>query len=145
MSLTEVINIFDETCPNLKAPFSEAICIDEFSNVRNSEFKFACVIIDFYTHKIIDILPSRTTPYYLDEYFSKLPIKTRQKVKYVVTDMYDGYISATKKWLHNATIAIDPFHYMEYLTEVVQSIRRRVLSDNSVNFQDKSWMNTHWI
>lgn len=143
ISLTEVINVFDETCPNLKAPFSEAICIDEFSNIRNSEFKFACVIIDFYTHKIIDILPSRTTPY-LDEYFSKLPLKTRQKVKYVVTDMYDGYISAIKKWLPNATIAIDPFHYMEYLTEAVQSIRRRILSDESLYFQDKSWMNTHW-
>lgn len=58
--------------------------------------------------------------------------------------MYDGYISAIKKWLPNATIAIDPFHYMEYLTEAVQSIRRRILSDESLYFQDKSWMNTHW-
>ena len=54
------------------------------------------------------------------------------------------YISAIKKWLPNATIAIDPFHYMEYLTEAVQSIRRRILSDESLYFQDKSWMNTHW-
>ena len=58
--------------------------------------------------------------------------------------MYDGYISAIKKWLPNATIAIDPFHYMEYLTEAVQSIRRRILSDESLYFQDKSWMNIHW-
>ena len=58
--------------------------------------------------------------------------------------MYDGYISAIKKWLPNATIAIDPFHYMEYLTEAVQSIRRRILLDESLYFQDKSWMNTHW-
>lgn len=130
--LIKELNIFDETCPNLKAPFSEAICIDEFSNIRNSEFKFACVIIDFYTHKIIDILPSRTTPY-LDEYFSKLPLKTRQKVKYVITDIYDGYISAIKKWLPNATIVINPFHYMEYLTEAVQSIIR-ILLDTSLYF-----------
>ena len=38
----------------------------------------------------------------------------------------------------------DHFHYMEYLTNAVQSIRRRVLLDTSLYFQDKSWMNTHW-
>ena len=143
ISLTEVINIFDENCPNLKAPFSEAICIDEFSNIRKDEFKFACVIIDFYTHKIIDIIPSRTTPY-LDDYIRKIPLSTRNRIKYVITDMYDGYISATKRWFKNAIIAIDPFHYMEYLTEAVQAIRRRVLSDESKYYRDKSWMGTHW-
>ena len=143
MSTANVINIFDEICPNLKAPFSEAICIDEFSNVRKDELKYACVLIDFYTHKIIDIIPSRRTPY-LDDYFKKLPLNVRNKVKYVITDMYDGYISATKKWFKNATIAIDPFHYMQYITDAVQEMRRRLLDDDSKYFRDRNWMGTHW-
>lgn len=143
LSLTEVINIFDESCPDLRVPFSEAICIDEFSNIRKDEYKFACVIIDFYSHKIIDILPSRTTPF-LDNYFEKIPLNVREKVKYVVTDMYDGYISAIKRWFKNATIAIDPFHYMKYLTEAVQSVRRRILSNEDRKFNDRSWMGSHW-
>ena len=58
--------------------------------------------------------------------------------------MYDGYISAAKRWFPNVTIAIDPFHYMEYLTEAVQSIRRRILDDDSKYFYDKAWMGTNW-
>lgn len=143
LSLTEVINIFDESCPDLRIPFTEAICIDEFSNIRKDDYKFACVMIDFFSHKIIDILPSRTTPF-LDDYFVSLPLKVRDNVKYVVTDMYDGYISATKRWFRNATIAIDPFHYMEYLTEAVQNVRRRIFSDESKIFYDRSWMGSHW-
>lgn len=143
ISLTETINIFDESCPNLKYHFTETICIDEFSNIRKDEFKFACVLLDFYSHNIIDILPSRTTPY-LDDYFGKLPLKVRNNVKYVITDMYDGYISATKRWFKNAVIAIDPFHYMEYLTEAVQSIRRRIFANDDKHFRDKAWMGNHW-
>ena len=143
ISLTETINIFDEICPDLRVPISKAICVDEFSNVRNSEYKFACSLVDFETHKFIDILPSRTTPY-LDEYFNKIPLKKRQEIKYIITDMYDGYISAANRWFPNAIIAIDPFHYMSYITEAVQAIRRRILDDDSRYFYDKSWMGTHW-
>ena len=95
ISLTETINIFDEICPDIKIPITQAICIDEFSNVRKSEFKYACALVDFETHKFIDILPSRTTPY-LDEYFNKIPLFKRKEIKYVITDMYDGYILQRK-------------------------------------------------
>ena len=143
LSITETINIFDEICPDLRIPLTQTICIDEFSNVRKSEYKFACALVDFETHKFIDILPSRTTPY-LDEYFNKILFSKRQAIKYIITDMYDGYISAAKRWFPNATIAIDPFHYMTYITDAVQSIRRRVLDDDSKYFSDRSWMGTHW-
>lgn len=143
LSLSQTINIFDESCPDLRVPFSDALCIDEFYNIRTSDFKYACILIDFISHKIIDIIPSRTTPY-LDQYFTKIPLKIRENVKYIITDMYDGYISAANKWFRNATIAIDPFHYMQYLTDAVQNIRRRILSDDSLFFFDKSWMNTNW-
>ena len=96
LSITETINIFDEICPDLRIPLTQAICIDEFSNVRKSEYKFACALVDFETHKFIDILPSRTTPY-LDEYFNKILFSKRQAIKYIITDMYDGYISAAKR------------------------------------------------
>lgn len=143
LSLTETINIFDEICPDLRIPITKAICIDEFSNIRKSEYKFACALVDFETHKFIDILPSRTTPY-LDEYFNKIPFSLRKDIKYVITDMYDGYISASLRWFPNVIIAIDPFHYMTYIADAVQSIRRRVLSDESRFFYDKSWMGTNW-
>lgn len=142
-STQEILEIFDKIVPNVKHPMTDAICIDEFSNVRKDDQKFACVLLDFVSHEVIDILPSRTTPY-LDDYFSKIPLKTREKVKYIITDMYDGYISAAKKWFKNATIAIDPFHYMNYITDAVQDVRRRVFEDENNHFSDRSWMGSHW-
>ena len=54
LSLSQTINIFDESCPDLRVPFSDALCIDEFYNIRTSDFKYACILIDFISHKIID-------------------------------------------------------------------------------------------
>ena len=139
----EILNLFDKLVPNIKHKISDAICIDEFSNIRHDEYKFACVLLDFNSHEVIDILPSRTTPF-LNEYFAEISQKVRNEVKYVITDMYDGYISAVKYWFPNAKIAIDPFHYMRYITEAVQDVRRRVFDDENKEFRDRSWMGNHW-
>ena len=142
LSTTQVIDIFDKYCPNLRSNISEAICIDEFSNTRKSHDKYACILVDFTTHKIIDIIKNRTLPY-LRSYFTKQPLSLRDKVKYIVTDMYDGYITIAKEFFHNATIAIDPFHYMKYFTDAVQTIRRN-LSKSHPFLHDISWMNSNW-
>lgn len=74
---------------------------------------------------------------------ANLPLSHRDKVKYIITDMYDGYITIAKLYFHNAIVAIDPFHYMEYLTNAVQNIRRKLLDSNEY-FVDASWMGKHW-
>lgn len=142
VSPTKVINIFDEYCPNIRANFDEVLCIDEFSNIRKSDDKYACILVDFKTHKIIDIIKNRTLPY-LRQYFSKVPLSVRDNVKFIITDMYDGYITIAKDYFHNSIIAIDPFHYVSYLTNAVQEIRRNLIK-NGVYFKDQSWMGKHW-
>lgn len=142
ITTTQAISIFDKYCPNLRVPISEAICIDEFSNTRKSMDKYACMLVDFKTHKIIDIIKNRTLPY-LREYFHKQPLSLRDNVKYIITDMYDGYITIAKEFFHNATIAIDPFHYIRYFTDAVQTIRRNLIKSRP-NLIDASWMGKHW-
>lgn len=142
ISVTKVINIFDEFCPNKKESFGEVLCIDEFSNIRKSNDKYACILVDFKTHKIIDIIKNRTLPY-LRQYFAKIPLFTRDNVKFIITDMYEGYITIAKEYFHNAKIAIDPFHYVSYLTNAVQEIRRNLIK-SGVCFSDQSWMSKHW-
>lgn len=142
LSITEVITLFDKFCPNVKRGLEEAICIDEFSNTKKSEDKYACIIVGFKSHKIIDIIKNRTLPY-LKEYMAKIPLSHRDKVKYIITDMYDGYITIAKLYFHNAIIAIDPFHYMEYLTKAVQNIRRKLIDSNEY-LVDAAWMGKHW-
>lgn len=84
LSITEVIKIFDDNVTDTREEISEAICIDEFSNVKNSDNKYACIIINFKSHNIVDIIKNRTLPY-LNEYFSKQPIylKNRKRTKFV--------------------------------------------------------------
>ncbi len=142
LSTTQIISIFDKYCPNLRNPIEEVICIDEFSNTRKSEDKYACLLVGFSSHKIIDIIKNRTLPY-LRQYFSKQSLSQRDKVKFVITDMYDGYITIASEFFRNAIIAIDPFHYMKYFTDAVQCIRRK-LCDSNEYIIDKSWMGKHW-
>ena len=115
LTITEVIKLFDKYCDNLNEKVGEAVYIDEFKNSGNNEIsKYACLLVNFDTHKIIDILPSRTLPY-LREYFPKQPLFAGNLIKYIITDMYDGYITIAKEYLPNATIAIVPFHYISIL------------------------------
>ena len=144
MSISEVIHLFDQYCPWLNEPIGEVICIDEFKNSGIEDIaKYACILVNFATHKIIDILPSRTLNY-LREYFSKQPYSIRCSIKYVITDMYDGYITIAKEFLPNAIIAIDPFHYVRYFTDAVQNIRIRKLSNENFYFYDAPWIKSNW-
>ena len=142
VSTTTVINTFDSKAPNLRQPIGRCLCIDEYSNTRKSSEKYSCILVDFETRKIVDILRSRTTPY-LDEYFSRQPKRSLESIEFVITDMYDGYISLAKRFMRNAIIAIDPFHWMEYLTSAVQEVRRAVM-DGQESLEDSSWMGKHW-
>lgn len=138
-SITNVINIFDEKCPNLRAEIGEALCIDEFKNTNDEFTKYACILVDFKSHKIIDILPSRRIEF-LEEYFKKQPKKLLNKVKFIVTDMYDGYIRIARKFFKNATIIIDAFHYLEYFSKAIQLIRLE-MNDQNKEYNDMNRIN----
>ena len=109
ISPTKVINIFDKYCLNIRTNFDEILCIDEFSNIRKSDDKYACILVNFKPHKIIDIIKNRTPPY-LWQYFSNPLLSARNTIKFIITDTCDGYITVVKNYFHNANIAIDPFH-----------------------------------
>ena len=144
LTVTEVVKLFDKYCKNLNEEIGEAICIDEFKNSGNNDMaKYACILVNFETHKIIDILPSRTLPF-LREYFNKQPLFARKLIKYVVTDMYDGYITISKEFLPNAVIAIDPFHYIRYFTDAVQNIRIKKFADTNNYYFDAQRIKKNW-
>ena len=144
LSVSEIVHIFDKFCPQLNEEVGEAMCIDEFKNSGvNDIAKYACVLVNFETHKIIDILESRTLEF-LRDYFSKQPYKIRLSIKYLITDMYDGYITIAKEYLPNATIAIDPFHYIRYLTDAVQNIRIRKFKDDNFYALDAARIKDNW-
>ena len=104
----------------------EAICIDEVYLHIQHGYKYALVIQDFVTGEAIDLVETRrkikTEPYFLD-----IPLKERQRVKYVISDMYKQYLDYTKLYFPNAVNIIDAFHVLQAINfEFLKYIRRLI-------------------
>lgn len=105
--------------PNL---LPTAISFDEFKGNAGGE-KFQCIITDAINHKVLDILPERTSAV-LQEYLMKFP--NRESVRYAVIDMNCGFLNVIKTLLPNAKIIIDRFHVVRYCTAALENVRRNL-------------------
>ena len=100
------------------------LCIDEFKG-NTGNYKYQVSILDGTTHKPIDIVECRYKVHLLD-YFKSFPLKEREKVKYVVIDLWKAYKDLAERYFPNAKIVADKFHYARYATEMVDTIRKEV-------------------
>ena len=114
--------------PRLELP--EIISIDEVYMKFNNEDKYALVIIDFKTGEIIDILPNRlekdTSPYFLN-----IPLEERNKVKYLVCDMYKPYLNYTHRFFRQSIAIVDSFHVIQLINKeinIILNAKRRELN-----------------
>lgn len=98
------------------------LSIDEFKGNAGGE-KFQAILTNPKTHKVIDILPSRTQVT-LANYFSEF--KNRKDVRYFIMDMNRAYLELAKTYFPKATIVIDKFHVVRYVTWAVENVRKRI-------------------
>ena len=127
VSTQSVINIFEKHVNCRPGRFPEIICIDAFCYKHGKTInKYACIIIDFITGEIIDIIESRKHDFLIPYINEKIPQKEKNGVKYVISDMYEGYEYLTKYQFPNATFVIDSFHYIRYITNAFDSVRIRI-------------------
>lgn len=75
-----------------RLPLSDTISIDEVYLNFNRYNRYAMVIMDFRTNQIIDILPNRNNDT-THTYFMSIPKEERDKVRYVISDMYNPYLN----------------------------------------------------
>lgn len=141
VSIQKVVDIFDFHVDAKRKELPEVICIDEIYTAKISSYKYACVLLDFKTHKIVDIIPTRHKNY-LRYYFNVLTKNELNNVKYVVIDMYEPYKDVIKASMPNALICIDSFHVIRQLNEAFKRIRidtmNKYKNNKSFNFND-SW------
>lgn len=115
VSDTTVHNYFMQYVDIPRLPLSEVISIDEvYLNIDNKH-KYALVIMDFETKNIIDILPSRLQEE-VNKYFLSIPLEERNKVKHIISDMYNPYLQYPYSYFHNSQSVIDSFHVLSWLT-----------------------------
>lgn len=114
VSDTYAIETFARYVDMPRRQLTEAICIDEVYVDINYRCKYAMVIQDFITGEPIDMLPSRREEF-TEPYFASIPPAQRNRVKYLVTDMYRPYLSFVDKYFPNAVSVIDSFHVVKMI------------------------------
>jgi len=102
----------------------EVLCIDEFKG-NTGHYKYQVSLMDGKTRKPIDIIECRYKTHLL-EYFNKFSIEDRKKVKYVVTDLWKTYKDLANTYFPNAKVVADKFHFVRYITEAVDTVRKQV-------------------
>jgi transposase len=106
------------------SPLPEVLCIDEFKG-NTGNHKYQVAIVDGKSRKIVDVLECRYKSFLCD-YFKRISLEERRKVKYFVTDMYETYRDIAMTYLPAAKIIVDPFHYSRYANMVVNQLRIEV-------------------
>ena len=98
------------------------LSIDEFKGNSGGE-KFQAILTDAHNHKLFDILPSRKQT---DIIQYLLSFKNRKEVQYIIMDMNTVYRDIAKEFFPNATLVIDKFHVVRYITWALENVRKRI-------------------
>lgn len=125
VSDTYVHDVFNRYVKLKRLPLTEVISIDEVHLDMDSRCPYALVIQDFFSGDIIDILPSRrnnTT----EPYFASIPIDERETVKYLISDMYNPYITYVNKYFPNAVSVVDSFHVIQWIIREIDKYMRQL-------------------
>ena len=147
ISDSEVASLFDDWFKRVPGRLPPRImCIDEIK-VRTDKAKlkspYVCVTYDWERREIVEIYPSRRLPH-LREEFGKIPEKDRKRVKYFVSDMYDGYATARREFFPDSIHIIDLFHVVKLLTEAVTKLRAHAMSTHDKGTAEYAFMKKHW-
>lgn len=129
VSITTVFEIFDNTFINVqRGTMPRILCIDEFHFSSQYDQNYCCVLVNFETKEIVDILKNRKKEY-LNEYFSSIPSSERQRVIYFISDMYDEYLTIKNRYFPNAIHIVDRFHVIIQLTRAINKRRNKIMKD----------------
>ena len=89
---------------------------------------------DAKTGKIIDLVEDRKLEN-LIKYFRYYSLECRNKVKYIVIDMYTTYTTLIKECFPNAKIIIDPCHITQLISRSLNKTRIESMKSNKENYR----------
>ena len=122
ITIQSVIDIFDQSIDAKRRELGSVICMDEIYVSKKHKYKYACVLYDFNTSKIIDVITTRHK-HYLTEYFSRIPRYEKQRVKIMIIDMWESYREVIKLSFPGTAIAVDSFHVIANLNRAIDRVR----------------------
>lgn len=130
VSVPTVIKIFDNHVHISRRKLPKYLAFDEVYAYRcDGKGHYLCVLLDFETQKIVDILPSRKKDD-LIRYFSSIPRKEREGVLMTSFDMWETYRTVSKVMFPNSSGILDHYHLCQEVTRRVDKVRIRVMNQN---------------
>lgn len=144
-SATTVMRVFDEHAGVRSVPLPRCLCIDEVFVGDALHSDYACVLLDFDTGAIYDLVDSRKKDH-LSNYLSGINKGTREYVKYVSIDMWDNYKALAELYFPNATICVDSFHVVKNIVKAFDDVRRRVMNKYDRKSEEYRLLKRfHWL
>lgn len=119
-------SVFDRYVRLDRLPLTDAISVDEVHIDMDVKCKYALVIQDFHTGDPIDMLISRRSEI-TEPYFVGIPVEERNKVKYLISDMYNPYIAFVDKYFPHAVSVVDSFHVIQWIIRMIDNHFRMLL------------------
>ena len=113
---------------------------DEFKATNDTKGKMAFMIIDNERGNVFDIYDSRKS-LDLEKYFRRYSKNERDKVKFISTDFYSGYIYLAKKLFKHANIVIDRFHIVIQAYNALNITRVKLCKKSNSNYNK---LKTYW-
>ena len=126
VSPTSVSTIFDNHVDIGRNPLPEIINFDEVYAFKSEKSKYVCVLLDFKKQIPVDVLPNRKKEYLLN-YFQKIPLEERKKVKYACSDMYEVYRDVVHKVFPCSCMLLDYFHLSQDFHRKMNEVRIKVM------------------
>ena len=136
VSGTYVHNTFMRYVNLPRLPLTDVIAIDEVYLNFDHNNCYALVIMDFRTSQILDILPNRNKNTIVN-YFNSFSKDERDKVKYIVSDMYNAYLNLPCSFFKNAISIVDSFHVIQWINNkiniYINSVKKAYQKENYEN------------
>ncbi|BDP52045.1 hypothetical protein EfmJHP10_34810 (plasmid) [Enterococcus faecium] len=108
------LNPFKQTLPKVlcfdELTLPKVLCFDEFKSVRSVASAMSFIMMDGRRYALLELYENRRLPY-LERYFSRFSLATREAVQLIVIDMYAPYVSLVKKLFPNAQLIIDRLNH----------------------------------
>ena len=144
ISTNQVMHIFDEEFPFVnRKKLPEAMCIDEIS-FKTDDGSYAAIIYDHSSKTIIDVIRNRQAAY-LDDYFNHCSFYERSKVKYFISDLYEGYVTVKERFFRDAIHIADLFHVIRLLRTEISRLRVRTYKEHTEEGDiERAYMKFHW-
>lgn len=130
LSPQSVMRIFDSHVKIPRRPLPEFLLIDEVYAGTGNSSSYICVLIDYMTQMVVDILPSRKKDD-LEAYFMLIPREERMKVRIVSTDLWRTYRIVIRHCFPNAVVAADHYHVIQELSRRMTDVRVDVMNRKS--------------